>query len=80
VTAGEASSLYFNSSDQNTNIVIRQGRSTGELFTDQADVPPSGALTKSLAKTITAKMKAPPPATRLSTGSNPDHRVAAGVL
>jgi hypothetical protein len=42
-------------------LVVRQGRSTTELFIWQTNVPPSSALTKSLAQTVTAKMKAPPP-------------------
>jgi hypothetical protein len=42
-------------------LVIRQGRSTTELFIDQAGVPPSAAMTKSVAQTVTAKMKARPP-------------------
>lgn len=41
-------------------LVIRQGRSTAELIMDQGDTPPSAALTESLAKAITAKMKARP--------------------
>ncbi len=40
---------------------IRQGRSTANLLIDQANTPPSSSLTKSLAKTVTAKMKASPP-------------------
>ncbi len=40
---------------------IRQGRSTANLFVDQVSTPPSSAFTKSLAKTVTAKMKANPP-------------------
>jgi hypothetical protein len=50
-----------NTIDYFTILVIRQGRSTAELFIDQTDIPPSAALTKSLAHTVTAKMKAPPP-------------------
>jgi hypothetical protein len=46
-------------------LVIREGRSTAELLIDQGDTTPSAALTESLAKAITAKMKAHPPA---STG------------
>ncbi len=42
-------------------LVIRQGRSTAELFIDQGDTTPSAALTESLAKTVTAKMKAHAP-------------------
>jgi hypothetical protein len=42
-------------------LVIRQGRSVSELFLDQGGTSPSAALTRSLAKTVTAKMKAPPP-------------------
>jgi hypothetical protein len=39
-------------------LVIRQGRSTTELQIDQGGTTPSAALTESLAKTVTAKMKA----------------------
>jgi hypothetical protein len=42
-------------------LVIRQGRSTAELLIDQGDTTPSAALTESLAKAVTAKMKAQPP-------------------
>ena len=42
-------------------LVIRQGRSTAELLIDQGDTTPSAALTESLAKAVTAKMKARPP-------------------
>ncbi len=42
-------------------LVIRQGRSTAELLFDQGDTTPSAALTESLAKEVTAKMKARPP-------------------
>jgi len=42
-------------------LVIRQGRSVAELLIDQGDTPPSAALTASLAKTVTARMKAHPP-------------------
>jgi hypothetical protein len=42
-------------------VIIRQGRSTAELIMDQGDTPPSAALTESLAKAVTSKMKAPPP-------------------
>jgi hypothetical protein len=42
-------------------LVIRQGRSTAELQIDQAGTTPSAALTESLAKAVTAKMKARPP-------------------
>ncbi len=42
-------------------LIIRQGRSTAELMIDQGDTPPSAALTESLAKAVTAKMKAPSP-------------------
>ena len=42
-------------------LVIRQGRSTAELIIDQGDTTPSAALTESLAKTVTAKMKAHSP-------------------
>jgi len=42
-------------------LVIRQGRSTAELLIDQGDTPPSAALTESLAKAVTARMKARPP-------------------
>jgi hypothetical protein len=42
-------------------LTIRQGRSTAELFIDQTDVPPSADLTKSLAQTLVARMKASPP-------------------
>jgi hypothetical protein len=43
-------------------LVVRQGRSTAELFIDQGDTTPSAALTESLAKAVTAKMKTRPPA------------------
>jgi hypothetical protein len=42
-------------------VVIRQGRSTAELQIDQGATLPSAALTESLAKAVTAKMKARPP-------------------
>ncbi len=42
-------------------LVIREGRSTAELLIDQGDTPPSAALTESLAKAVTARMKARPP-------------------
>jgi hypothetical protein len=42
-------------------LVIRQGRSVAELFMDQGGTTPSAVLTESLAKTLIAKMKAPPP-------------------
>ena len=42
-------------------LVIRQGRSTDELFIDQGATTPSASLTESLAKLVTAKMKAPSP-------------------
>jgi hypothetical protein len=42
-------------------LVIRQGRSTAELQIDQGDTTPSAALTESLARAVTAKMKARPP-------------------
>jgi hypothetical protein len=42
-------------------LVIRQGRSTAELQIDQSGTTPSAALTDSLAKAVTAKMKAHPP-------------------
>jgi hypothetical protein len=42
-------------------LVIRQGRSTAELLFDQGATTPSAALTESLAKAVTAKMKARPP-------------------
>jgi hypothetical protein len=41
-------------------LVIRQGRSTAELWIDQGATTPSAALTESLAKAVTAKMKARP--------------------
>ena len=41
-------------------LVIRQGRSTAELLIDQGDTTPPASLTESLAKAVTAKMKAPP--------------------
>jgi hypothetical protein len=41
-------------------LVIRQGRSTAELWIDQGATTPSAALTKSLAKAVTANMKARP--------------------
>jgi hypothetical protein len=44
-------------------LVIRQGRSTAELLIDQGDTTPSASLTESLAKAVTAKMKARPPGT-----------------
>jgi hypothetical protein len=47
-------------------LVIRQGRSTAELQLDQGDTTPSADLTESLAKAVTAKMKAQP--ARSSTG------------
>jgi hypothetical protein len=42
-------------------LVIRQGRSVAELLIDQGGTTPSAALTQSLAKTITTRMKAHPP-------------------
>ena len=42
-------------------LVIRQSRSTAELQIDQGDTTPSAALTESLAKSVTAKMKTRPP-------------------
>jgi hypothetical protein len=42
-------------------LVIRQGRSTAELQIDQGDTTPPADLTESLAKAVTAKMKAQPP-------------------
>jgi hypothetical protein len=42
-------------------LVIRQGRSTAELQIDQGDTTPTAKLTESLAKAVTAKMKAQPP-------------------
>ena len=42
-------------------LVIRQGRSTAELQIDQGDTTPPAELTESLAKAVTAKMKAQPP-------------------
>jgi hypothetical protein len=52
-----------------TVLVIRQGRSTAELFIDQTDTPPSASLTNALAKAVVAKMKAPapPPSNSVST-------------
>jgi hypothetical protein len=50
-----------NSDDFFFALVIRQGRSVAELFMDQGVTTPSAALTESLAKALTAKMKAPPP-------------------
>jgi hypothetical protein len=47
--------------DYNTILVIRQGRSTAELYITQSGLPPSGALTQSLAHAVIAKMKAAPP-------------------
>jgi len=47
-------------------LVIRQGRSIAELQIDQGGTTPSADLTESLAKAVTAKMKAQPP--RASTG------------
>jgi hypothetical protein len=44
-----------------TVLALRQGRSTAEVFIDQADVPPSASLTAHLAKVVAARMKAPPP-------------------
>jgi hypothetical protein len=41
-------------------LVIRQGRSTAELWIDQGSTTPSAAITESLAKAVTAKMKARP--------------------
>ncbi len=43
-------------------LVIRQGRSTAELLIDQGGTTPSAALTESMARAVTAKMKARPPA------------------
>ena len=43
-------------------LVIRQGRSTAELLIDQGDTTPSAALAESMARAVTAKMKARPPA------------------
>jgi hypothetical protein len=48
-------------------LVIRQGRSTTELLIDQGDTTPSAALTESLAKAVTAKMEARPPANSIVT-------------
>ena len=42
-------------------LVIREGRSVAELLIDQGGTPPSAALTASLAKAVTARMKAHPP-------------------
>lgn len=42
-------------------LVIREGRSTAELMLDQGATTPSAALTESLARAVTAKMKARPP-------------------
>ncbi len=47
-------------------LVIRQGRSTAELLIDQGDTTPPASLTESLAKAVTAKMKAPPSGNRSS--------------
>jgi hypothetical protein len=47
--------------DYNTLLVIRQGRSTAELYITQSGLPPSAALTQSLAHAVIAKMKAAPP-------------------
>jgi hypothetical protein len=49
------------SDDYFVAVIIRQGRSVAELLIDQGDTTPSASLTESLAKTLTAKMKAPPP-------------------
>jgi hypothetical protein len=43
-------------------LVIREGRSTAELLIDQGDTTPSAVLTETLAKVVSAKMKARPPA------------------
>jgi hypothetical protein len=48
-------------------LVVRQGRSTTELLIDQGETTPSAALTESLAKAVTAKMKARPPANTIIT-------------
>jgi hypothetical protein len=47
--------------DYNTLLVIRQGRSTAELYITQSGAPPSASLTQSLAQAVVAKMKAPSP-------------------
>jgi hypothetical protein len=46
-------------------LVIRQGRSTAELQIDQGYTTPSAALTESLAKLVTTKMKARPPVNKV---------------
>jgi hypothetical protein len=48
-------------------LVIRQGRSTAELLIDQGETTPSAALTESLAKSVTANMRARPPANTIVT-------------
>lgn len=48
-------------------LVIRQGRSTAELQIDQGDTTPTADLTESLAKAVTAKMKARPPVNTVVT-------------
>ena len=50
-------------------LAIRQGRSTAELMIDQGDTTPSAALTESLAKAVTAKMKARPPSNTIVDAS-----------
>ena len=42
-------------------LIIRQGRSVAELMLDQGNTTPSAAVTNSLAKKVTASMKAKPP-------------------
>jgi hypothetical protein len=42
-------------------LVIREGRSVAELTVDQGVTPPSASLITSLAKKVTARMKAKPP-------------------
>jgi hypothetical protein len=42
-------------------LVIREGRSVAELTVDQGITPPSASLMNSLAKRVTARMKAKPP-------------------
>ena len=51
-----------NTNDFFVVLVIRQGRSTAELLIDQGGTTPSAALTESMAKAVTAKMTARPPA------------------
>lgn len=50
-----------NTNDFFVALIIRQGRSVAELMIDQGGTTPSAALTNSLAKKVTASMRAKPP-------------------